>query len=36
MANAWFYNAEKRKIIYSAVECETGIDFVFVGEKYRK
>ena len=31
-----FYKADKRKIIYSAGGCETEIDFVLVGEKYRK
>ena len=39
MANTWFYKADKRKITciaYSTGECETEIDFVLVGEKYRK
>ena len=36
MANTWFYKTDKRKITYSAGECETEIDFVLVGEKYRK
>ena len=36
MANTWFYKTGKRKITYSVGGCETEIDFVFVGEKYRK
>ena len=36
MANTWFYKADKRKIIYSASGYKTEIDFVLVGEKYRK
>ena len=36
MANIRLYNADKRKITYSAGGCETKIDFVLVGEKYRK
>ena len=36
MANIWFYKADKRKIIYRAGGCETKIDFVLVGKKYRK
>ena len=36
MANTWFYTTEKRKITYSARECEAEIDFVLVGEKYKK
>ena len=36
MANTWFYKAKKRKITYSAGGCETEIDFVIVGKKYRK
>ena len=36
MAKTWFYRADKRKITYSADGCETEIDFVLVGEKYRK
>ena len=36
MENTWFYKAEKRKITYRAGGCETEIDFVLVGEKYRK
>ena len=31
-----FIEADKRKIILSAGGCETDIDFVAVGEKYRK
>ena len=36
MANTWFYKADKGKITYSANGCETEINFVLVGEKYRK
>ena len=36
VANTWFYKANKRKITYSACGCETEIDFVLVGKKYRK
>ena len=36
VTNTWFYKVEKRKITYSAGGCETEIDFVLVGEKYRK
>ena len=36
VANTWFYKADKRKITYSAGKSETKIDFVLVGEKYRK
>ena len=36
MANFRFYKADKRKITYSAGGCETEIDFVLEGEKYRK
>ena len=36
MANTWFKKTYKRKITYSAGGCGTEIDFVFVGEKYRK
>ena len=36
MANTWFYKADKRKITYSAGGCETQINFVLVGRKYRK
>ena len=35
MANTWFYKVDKRKITYSASGCETEIDFLLVGEKYR-
>ena len=34
--NTWFCKAGKRKITYSAGGCETEIDFVLAGEKYRK
>ena len=34
--NTWFYKADKGKITCSARGCETEIDFVLVGEKYRK
>ena len=36
MANTWFKKTDKRKITYSAGRCKTDIDFVLVGEKYRK
>ena len=36
VANTGFYKADKRKITFSACGCETEIDFVLVGEKYRK
>ena len=36
VANTWFYKAGKRKITYSAGGYETEIDFVLLGEKYRK
>ena len=36
MAKTWFYKEEKRKITFSAGGCETEIDFVLVGNKYRK
>ena len=36
VANTWFKKTDKRKITYSAGGCETEIDFVLVGEKYRK
>ena len=36
MANTWFKKTDKRKITYSASGCKTEIDFVLVGEKYRK
>ena len=36
MTNIWLYKADKRKITYSAGGCETEINFVLVGEKYRK
>ena len=36
VTNTWFYNAEKRKITYNAGGCKTEIDFLLVGEKYRK
>ena len=36
VANTWFYKADKRKITHSAGGCQTEIDFVLVGEKYRK
>ena len=37
VANTWFKKREKRKITYSAGGgCGTEIDFVLVGEKYRK
>ena len=36
VANTWFKKTEKRKITYSAGGCGTEIDFVLVGEKYRK
>ena len=36
VANTWFEKTDKRKITYSAGGCGTEIDFVLVGEKYRK
>ena len=36
MANTWFNKTDKRKITYNTGGSETEIDFVFVGEKYRK
>ena len=36
VANTWFKKTDKRKITYSGGGCETEIDFVLVGEKYRK
>ena len=36
VANTWFKKTDKRKITYSVGGCETEIDFVLVGEKYRK
>ena len=36
VANTWFKKTNKRKITYSAGGCGTEIDFVLVGEKYRK
>ena len=36
VANNRFHEADKRKITYSAGGCETEINFVLVGEKYRK
>ena len=36
VANTWFNKTDKRKITYSAGGCGTKIDFVLVGEKYRK
>ena len=36
MANTWFYEADKRKITYSSGGCETEIDFLPVGKRYRK
>ena len=36
MANTKFYKAEKRKVTFSAGGCETEINFVLAGEKYRK
>ena len=36
VANTWFKKTDKRKITYSASGCGTEIDFVLVGEKYRK
>ena len=35
-ANTWLYKADKMKITYSAGGCKTEIDFVLVGEKYKK
>ena len=36
MTSTWFNMKNKTKITYSAGGCETEIDFVLVGEKYRK
>ena len=36
VANTWFKKTNKRKITYSAGGFGTGIDFVLVGEKYRR
>ena len=36
VANTWFKKTDKRKITYSVGGCGTEIDFVLVGEKYRK
>ena len=36
VANTWFKKTDKRKITYSTGGCGTKIDFVLVGEKYRK
>ena len=36
VANTWFYKGDERKINYGASGCQTEIDFVLVGEKYRK
>ena len=36
VANTWFKKTDKRKITYSDGGCGTEIDFVLVGEKYRK
>ena len=36
VANTWFKKTDKRKITYSAGGCETEINFVLVGEKYKK
>ena len=36
VANTLLYMPDKKKITYSVGGCETEIDFVFVGEKYRK
>ena len=36
VANTWFYTADKRKITYSASECETEIDVVLVKQIHRK
>ena len=36
VANTWFKKTDKRKITYSAGGCETEIDFVLAGGKYRK
>ena len=35
VANTWFYEKEKRKIIYSTGECKTEIDFVLLGKMQR-
>ena len=36
VANIWFKKTGKRKITYSAGGCETELDIVLVGEKYKK
>ena len=36
VVNTWFKKTDKSKITYSAGGCGTEIDFVLVGEKYRK
>ena len=36
VANTWFKKTDERKITYSVGGCGTEIDFVLVGEKYRK
>ena len=36
VANTWYKKTDKRKTTYSAGRCGTEIDFVLVGEKYRK
>ena len=36
MANTWFRKGEKRKVMYSAGESGTEINFVLVGKETRK
>ena len=36
VANTWFKKTDERKVTYSAGGCETEIDFVLVGETYRR
>ena len=36
VANTWFKKTEKKKITYNTGGCGTEIDFVLVGEKYKK
>ena len=36
VANTWFYKTDKRKVTYSDGGCETEIDYVLWGAKYRK
>ena len=36
VAVTWFYKADKKKITYTAGGCETVINFVLVGKKYRE